>query len=387
MGKFLRVLVVFFFLLSIAALVFGIMLFNKRELVKRRTLQLENYIRKLALTIEKEQAPEQTVAYPARDESGVSASDADRFESDPQLIQRSAFWDTYEAFREKAQNPTVVFTEDMNRQIQEYYYIDPATGETVRDAQGYKQVTGAGTMNELLEDVLDKATKQQARLDATRQMLKLTREYLVETIEKLNSRKRELRDANQTIRQRDATIAQLEGEVSRLKGDVARLEKTVRDKEDEIARLTTELEEKQNQLDEANEEIEELDETVKDLRGQIEELLKGQRDTITDTQVTRQAGTIEIDPGIKGTVKAVDSEYNFVIIKLSDEFADKMRASYDPEKGGLPAVELIVTRKDSMEFVTKVRLTEMRENNLAIANILPQWQQLPVEAGDDVSLR
>ena len=50
MGKLLRVLVVILLLLSIGALALGILLFNKRELLKARAQKLETAIIGLALT-------------------------------------------------------------------------------------------------------------------------------------------------------------------------------------------------------------------------------------------------------------------------------------------------------------------------------------------------
>lgn len=387
MGKFLRVLVVIFFLLSIAALVLGMLLFNKRELVKQRTLQLETYIRKLALTIEADDVPKQTVPYLARDDSGVTAAEADRFETQPDLIQRSTFWDAYEAHLEKAQNPTIVFTDDMTRQLQQFYFIDPETGKTMRDAQGYKRTTGAGTMINLLEQVLEKATRQQGRLDATRQMLRLTREELVDTIERFNTRVRDLRRANQTVRQHEGTIAQLRGELAQLRNQVQQLERTVRDKDDEIARINQELDEKQKTIDDQVEEIESLDRQNKTLLGELESIRStpGRDPVVGPRRIDRDAVTF--NPGLKGTVRAVDSEFNFVLVQLSDDFATELRAAYSPEAGGMPAVEMLVTRKDSQEFVTKIKMVQLRQGNLAVCNIIPEWQQLPVEAGDNVSVQ
>ena len=55
MGKLLKVLTIFVFLFSVAAFVLGVLNFNKRELLIGRTNMLEQYVTRLAATIETEQ--------------------------------------------------------------------------------------------------------------------------------------------------------------------------------------------------------------------------------------------------------------------------------------------------------------------------------------------
>ena len=96
MGKLLKILVVLLLLLSIGALVLGMMLFNKRELLKGRTQKLENAIVALGTAIEAE-APvlEEVPEFEARDISRVEAEPLDT----PDL---SPFWDDYKAELEVA---------------------------------------------------------------------------------------------------------------------------------------------------------------------------------------------------------------------------------------------------------------------------------------------
>ena len=69
MGKLLRVLTVILFILTIGALTMGILLFNRREILKGRTQKLERTLIMLGPTIEAEGAAldETKPDYPARD--------------------------------------------------------------------------------------------------------------------------------------------------------------------------------------------------------------------------------------------------------------------------------------------------------------------------------
>jgi len=97
MATFLKVLTVFFLILAIGALVLGIHLFEKRELLKGRTQKLEKAI--IALGTVTEDVDEQALVaeakkdYPAKD---VSECEAKIVET-PEL---SKFWDTYQAHLE-----------------------------------------------------------------------------------------------------------------------------------------------------------------------------------------------------------------------------------------------------------------------------------------------
>ncbi len=92
MGKFLRALVISFLVFSIAALVLGILLFNRRELLKRRTQVLENKLIELGTTIETAGAEALENDFESRDTSDCQAEIVD-------TPERSEFWKSYQVVR------------------------------------------------------------------------------------------------------------------------------------------------------------------------------------------------------------------------------------------------------------------------------------------------
>ncbi len=74
-------------------------------------------------------------------------------------------------------------------------------------------------------------------------------------------------------------------------------------------------------------------------------------------------------------------EWNFAVIGLGDQFMEELLSD---ESAGIPQVELMIRRPGPTgAFVTKVRLIQVKkEDRLGICDILPDWQQAPVEKGD-----
>ena len=99
MGKVLRVLVILLALLSIGAVVFAYMNYNKREILIGRAHLLEDMFVKVAATFEAEDIPETPQpSYPQRDISAVTSREIENPE-------RSAFWDSYNHKYEPAATP------------------------------------------------------------------------------------------------------------------------------------------------------------------------------------------------------------------------------------------------------------------------------------------
>ena len=130
MGKLVRVLVVVCLLLSIGALVLGIQLFGKRELLKGRTQKLETAIIQLGALIEDE-APrgDSGAQYPERD---ISPTTLD-FLDNPEF---STFWSSYSNSYETADVPTMNIKRRENELAT--YYKRTAEGKITKDARGLK---------------------------------------------------------------------------------------------------------------------------------------------------------------------------------------------------------------------------------------------------------
>lgn len=372
MGKLLRVLSVLLLLLSAGALTLGSLLFAKREMLKGRTQKLEKSVIQLSAFIEAERDTEEQVAdFPAKDIDEVSA----------QIIAqpvRSDFWDSYKLGLEEPDRPSVVIKLE---ELMKYYAYDPITLKVMKDAMGYPVTSGKGTMQAVLDSLLSAAESQLTTLNETRHELRKVREELVATIEDLNRNKNTLREKLVHITELNATIAGLEDNVRRLEGRVSDLEDIKRELEDTVAS-------QERKIEELNNEILLRDETIKTLKDRIKE--------ITDQQGGLQMGSstmIErlVEAGVKGKVVSVNDEWGYAVIELNDRFLGELEAIQETMKkneiaGSVPSIELFVKRgKDFKTFVSKIRLVQVkRDDKLGIANILVDWQQLPLNKGDVV---
>jgi regulator of replication initiation timing len=78
---------------------------------------------------------------------------------------------------------------------------------------------------------------------------------------------------------------------------------------------------------------------------------------------------VELPPGTKGSVVAVDPKYDFVVIDIGEQ------------QGVLPRAKLLINRDGKL--IGKVQITSV-DRNRSVANILPEWKQDEVMEGDQV---
>ncbi len=369
MGKLLRVLVVIFLILSIGALALGIMLFGQREQLKGRTQKLERTLIALGPTLEAEEpAAATSPEYPARDIDETTAELLD-------TPEKSDFWETYQNKLETTDLVTLDVAREQD-QLKAYYLPDPLRpGKPYRDeTTGLKVTEGEGTMQEVLDNILAKSEAQLNRLNETRHQLRKIREEFVDTITELNTKKSDLRQALSTIVDRDSSIMKLEDQISTLQG-------TIEEKEDQIRMLNDTIEEQKTTIAERDEQIVDLDSEINVLKDEIERL-RGRLGPATVTRVLQH-----LTRGQKGTVTSVSADWNFCVLKFTPEFMDQIAAELDKGKG-TPEIDLLIKRPsaDGDEiFVTKVKLNHIRQReNVGVADILTNWQQVPVQVGDGV---
>ncbi len=370
MGKLLRVLVVFCLLLSIGALVLGILLFGKRELLKGRAQKLENAIIQLGALIE-EEAPRSSdgVQYPERD---MSPNTLD-FLDDQEF---SRFWPTYSNSYELADAVTM----NVKRREDELmaYFKRTPDGKIIKNARGLKVTDGEGTMQGLLDDIIGKAEDQYNLLNDTRQQLAEVRTELVATIQDLNQSKTGYRQALLGIQNMESEIGRLEADLRQTKDELAEARGMVRALEDQLA-------EERRQLQLVEEQKIQLEDEIVELKEELEQWVGRLPESSTRPAPAAQ-GEILWDPGEKGKVVSVNDTWKFVIIALSDAALNEL-LGVDKSDRPLGLVEFMVRReiagKDT--FVTKVQLQQVRrEKKLAIASILTDWQQMDVKKGDIV---
>lgn len=376
MGKLLRVLVFVMLALSIGALVLGSLLFQKRELLVGRTHKLETAIKQLGLTIESD-VPEEGLLpdnVPSRD---ISPCTGEILET-PEV---SDFWASYPVHLEK-QDLRKLDLKSREAELMSYYMLDRLTGKAQRDALGNLIVEGEGTMQGVLDDLLKKAADQYSRLNETRQYLLVLREELIDTIDDLNSQKGELRATLKRVDELNADIDRLNGEISQLNGQITALNEDKRALEDELA-------DKERQMEEFEETIQEKEATIAQLEKEIESrpsgpARSGPAVTSPDGTPLRVLPAGVVSPGDKGSVTAANDDWAFAVLNLTKDFFREILG--DDLSKPLPSIDLYVRRPgDDGGFVAKVHVTQVRpDDNVAIVDVVPGWQQLPLQKGDRV---
>lgn len=379
MTKLLKGLVFVLLLLGIAALTLGTLLFKKREILVGRTQKLETAIMAIATTIEEKAADvESQPAFPERDTSDVTAETVDN-------PRKSEFWAKYAYDLEMHPNAAHLDLRGREQELASYYKIDPVTGGPARDGQGRRVTSGPGTMQGVLDTVLGKSEEQLNRLNATRQQLTDLRKEFVSTVEEYNQLKQGQRRTLKECDDLKQQIVQLKGEIEPLKQDIAVLKEEKRSLEDtiveqrrDVARLQEDNTEKAATIDLLNEQIRKFDVTAK------------QAPAAGASAATAPVGSEpgrtfqgNVAPGRKGSVVAVNREWNFAILDLSEQFMAELLSD---SAAGIPRVELMVKRPGPTDvFVAKVRLIQVRQDEkLGICDILTDWLQAPVETGDVV---
>jgi DNA repair exonuclease SbcCD ATPase subunit len=217
----------------------------------------------------------------------------------------------------------------------------------------------------------DKSSEPEATVKLYSLQLKTTIEKLNDTITELDNTKKELSDTKT--------------EVNNLKVELAGT------KED-LAKTKTDLDAKTSQLAELQKTYDTLKDSLKgetaaDLFARIDKQ-KGEIDTLTDEkkkleetcadQSKKIANYIELDnlrdqkkalPTLSGRVVAVNRPWSFVVLDVGKK--EKL----------VENVELTVYRGD--QYIGKIRTVSV-DDNTAVADILPGWQQGDILVGDQV---
>jgi archaellum component FlaC len=377
MGTVLKVLVIVILVLSGAALFLAVDLYGKRELLINRTHLLEEQFRKVAKTIEAAE-PQDAVQpnYVAKDVSPVTSKEMDNPE-------RSPFWNTYLYKLETPNLPSMNLDSDkLQLQLRHYYQTTKdANGKDVKVKDpvnpGIYSTKGPGTMQELLDQVLERATKQNATLNKTRVELAKVREELGTTIEDYNKIKQDGRADKKTIDDKNKEIDKLKEDIRNLERKVSGLEEDKKNLTAEVAELKKDNENKQALVDDLTKQVKERDATIKKMMGD-----KGKAPNPTAPSEAFQGG-----PGDKGKIVAVDEKLKFVVVDLSDKAMTELVG--EQRDRPMPQIELLVRRPGfksaAGEFITRIKFRQvLRQKNLVVADILIDWQQAPVEVNDVV---
>jgi acetyl/propionyl-CoA carboxylase alpha subunit len=377
MAKVLRVLVIIILILSAVSLFFAVKLFEKRELLTKRNSVLEETFIKVAKTIEGQDPTEADAPSVMKDISEVS----DRELTNP---ERQAMLEAYPIKLEQQNLPTLDFGNTEKRlQLRNFFAVD-SEGDYVLDPVDNKPATrGPGTMQELMDQLFERAKAQQASLNKTRAELTKMRDQFTASIEEINKLKTDGRAAKVELKGEKEKATTFAAEKAELETRVTRLNAEKRE-------LSAELADAKNTIETLNEDKVNLTEDLAKMREQYEELKKKWAGkSSTPGAVVRDHSMAGSAPsaGDKGKIIEANDELKFAIIELSD---DAITELLGPEReNALPQLEMNVRRTGRQsavgEFVTRIKLRQaVRGKNFVVADILNDWQQAPVEKGDVV---
>ena len=372
MNKVLHVLVYVFLALAAAALYFELQLNSKRsELTDRNRLQ-EDYLVKIARTIEKSD--------PAKDMSLEIKKDASPVEA--RLVDSPDMNNVLEDYNgaleqtRTGDDVTYKWGENERRQLRMVYATD-VNGEPLMDGT-QPLMRGPGTEDELLNKLFESAKAQQARLNTTRAALADLRAKLEAAVSEINRLKPEARQDKVTITELKAKFAEIEQERDKAQSDVAKIKAQIDELNGEIASKTDELQKKDEEIEAKNEEIAKAKQLNENLRKMLQTSIQTQ-----GTASAAGAGTVvtSLPAGDKGRIVEVDNEKMFAIVSFAEEAMKELKG--DDLAKPLPAIDLGVKRGDT--FVGRIRLRqEVKGKPYVICDILGAWEQDKLAEGDTV---
>ena len=380
MNKVLHLVVYLILVAAVAALVFEKSLFDKRALLGDRNRMLEDYIVKIANTIEKADAPRSMVAPEAKKD--ISPIEARQIDS-PEM---SNLLEEYNAQLESGNLETFKWdTSQVRLQLRQLYYLE--NGQTVPDVANYNKpmTKGKGTMAELLDQLLERAKAQQASLNTTRSALADLRGKFEAEVSDYNKLKPEVRAAKVNEDELKQKVSQVNQEKMVLEEQLTKLKGRVEEQSGEITSLKDEVSTAKDETAVAKEECAALEKKVQQLQKLMQQMAQQQSQSAGAPVAGGASAVTSLPAGNKGKVADVNNKLMFCVIEFSDEAMDQMIGS--ARKNALPALTLGVLRKGfkgaAGEFVGKVRLRQsVAGKNFVIADILGDWSQAPMEKGD-----
>lgn len=377
MNKTLHVFVYLFLILAGAGLFFEFQLNEKRKLLTDRNRIQEEYITKIAGTVECV-GPENkdAVAEINKDISPVEAKEVDVPSMD-NILQ------DYRLYLEQGNLKTYewINNDDIIKQLRMVYVLD-AEGRVVMDGDRAKD-SGPGTERELLEKLLKSCQEQQSALNTTRSELKNLRGKLSDVVEELNALKQEDRRDKVTIVEKEAQIATLESEKADLQNQIAKAKAQIDELTAEVSSLKDDLATSQAETEAAKEDYEKMKKQYEDIKKALKELQQSQSSlTRADTSAVSS-----IPFGDKGRVILVDNENMFAVVEFTPEAMKQLKG--EDKNRSLPIIDLGVKRPgfqgEAGEFVGRIRLRqEVEGRNFITCDILPDWEQSKLQINDVV---
>lgn len=371
MNKALHVLVYLFLILSAAALWFEIELNKKRTLLTDRNRLQEEYVIKIASTVEKVEPNKDATAETKKDVSPIEAKIVDIPETENVL-------EDYNFYLEQSNLETFSWDNpETKKQLRNVYVLD-YKGNIVMDGN-VPETKGPGTERELLEMLLDGASKMQSKLNTTRAELVKLHKIIDEQVEELNKIKPLARADKVTIVEKNEKIAKLEEIKADLENQIVKIKAQIDELNAEITSLKDEVVTAQDETAAAKEELDKSQKLVEQLKKLIQELIAKTTPGGGDRNIN------SIPTGDKGTIVEADNENMFVIVEFDAKTMKELKG--DNLDHPIPNLELGVKRPgfhgEAGEFIGRIRLRqEVREKNYVICDILGAWKQGDIQPGD-----
>ena len=371
MNKALHVLVYLFVILSAAALWFEIELNKKRSLLTDRNRLQEEYVIKIARTVEKVEPNKDATAEVKKDISPIEAKIVDIPETENVLEDYNAYLEQGNLETYSWDNP------ETKKQLRNVYVLD-FEGNIVMDGN-VPETKGPGTERELLELLLDGASKMQSKLNTTRAELVKLHKIIDEQVEELNKIKPMARQDKVTIVEKNEKIAKLEETKADLENQIVKIKTQIDELNAEITSLKDEVVTAQDETAAAKEELQKSQKLVEQLKKLIQEILAKNTPGGGDRNIT------SIPSGDKGNVVEADNENMFAIVEFDPKTMKELKG--DNLDHPIPNLELGVKRPgfhgEAGEFIGRIRLRqEVREKNYIICDILGAWKQGDIQPGD-----
>ena len=372
MNKALHVLVYLFLILSAAALWFEIELNKKRTLLTDRNRLQEEYVIKIASTVEKVEPNKDATTETKKDVSPIEAKIVDIPETENVL-------EDYNFYLEQSNLETFSWDNpETKKQLRNVYVLD-FEGNIVMDGN-VPETKGPGTERELLELLLDGASKMQSKLNTTRAELVKLHKIIDEQVEELNKIKPLARADKVTIVEKNEKIAKLEEIKADLENQIVKIKAQIDELNAEITSLKDEVVTAQDETAAAKEELDKSQKLVEQLKKLIQEMIQERQRTNGDPNNINSIPT-----GDKGTIVEADNENMFVIVEFDAKTMKELKG--DNLDHPIPNLELGVKRPgfhgEAGEFIGRIRLRqEVREKNYIICDILGAWKQGDIQPGD-----
>lgn len=217
-----------------------------------------------------------------------------------------------------------------------------------------EQIKDLARMDESLRELVGKAQIQYDRLVQTRK-------DVVKIRDELRLVKLDLEETKNQLASARARVQELDGVVGAQKETIAGQNTRISDLELKESELDAEIEDLEMRIAKREEEFEEVRDQNEQLQNELDRVYYA-KEKIEGVRVSR---------GLKGRILAVNQAWSFVVIGV-DEGADIAHS-----------LQCVVQRNE--QLVGKVRISSTKaRSKFAVAEIMPDWQQLPIKEGDDV---